>query len=169
MNWSPIPPAVAAAVAVAVSVTRRVPAVVMESPIGIPEPRALTLYILGGRFATFALVYGLLLGVAYWVGRGGDAAFVGAGGFERPRVEVDADDRRRAPEDRPECEHPRPRTEVADDPVLDVAVEVGGVDQVGRQIRGRSILFQVDARVLEPSDDRQLLCESRLRTHRLTP
>ncbi|ELZ40916.1 hypothetical protein C471_07030 [Halorubrum saccharovorum DSM 1137] len=79
MNWSPIPPAVAAAVAVAVSVTRRVPAVVMESPIGIPEPRALTLYILGGRFATFALVYGLLLGAAYWVGRGGgDALDLGA-------------------------------------------------------------------------------------------
>ncbi|WP_123623840.1 hypothetical protein [Halorubrum sp. CSM-61] len=74
MNWSPVPPAVAAVVAAAISVTRRVPTVVMESSIGVPGPRALSLYTLGGRFAAFVLVYGLLLGVAYRAGRhGGDA------------------------------------------------------------------------------------------------
>ncbi|PAU83029.1 hypothetical protein CK500_12975 [Halorubrum salipaludis] len=73
MTWSPLPPAVAAVVAAALSVTRRVPTVVMESSIGVPGPRALSLYTLGGRFAAFVLVYGLLLGAAYRVGRAGGA------------------------------------------------------------------------------------------------
>ncbi|EMA67906.1 hypothetical protein [Halorubrum kocurii] len=79
MNWSPAPPAVAAVVAATVALTRRIATLVLESPIGIPGPGALTRYTLGGRFVAFALVYGLLLGVAYRVGRGGgDALDVGA-------------------------------------------------------------------------------------------
>ncbi|EMA65974.1 hypothetical protein C461_12403 [Halorubrum aidingense JCM 13560] len=72
MNWSPIPPAVAAVAAAAISLTRRVPTVVLESSVGVPSPRALTLYTLGGRAVAFVLVYGLLLGAAYRVGRRGD-------------------------------------------------------------------------------------------------
>ncbi|MGQ3329825.1 hypothetical protein [Halorubrum sp. FL23] len=79
MNWSPLPPAVAAVVAVAVGVVRRIPPIVVESPIEIPGPGALSLYTLGGRAAAFVLVYGLLLGVAYRVGRrDGDAIDAGA-------------------------------------------------------------------------------------------
>ena len=79
MNWSPVLPAVTAVVSAAVALTRRIPTLVLESAIGIPEPGALTRYTLGGRFVGFVLVYGLLLGVAYRVGRGGgDALDVGA-------------------------------------------------------------------------------------------
>ena len=78
MNWSPVLPAVTAVVAAAVALTRRIPTLVLESPIGIPGPGALTRYTLGGHFVGFVLVYGLLLGVAYRVGRGGDALDVGA-------------------------------------------------------------------------------------------
>ncbi|WP_128904012.1 hypothetical protein [Halorubrum amylolyticum] len=74
MNWSPVPPAVAAVVAVAISVTRRIPPIILESSIGLSGPGAISLYTLGGRFVAFALVYGLLLGVAYRVGRRGDDA-----------------------------------------------------------------------------------------------
>jgi len=77
VNGSPIPPAVAAVVAAAISLVRRVPTVVLESSVGVPSPRALTLYTLGGRAVAFVLVYGLLLGAAYRVGRRGDGLGVG--------------------------------------------------------------------------------------------
>ena len=79
MNWSPIPPAVAAVVAVAVSLTRRITTIALESSIDIPDPGTLSLYAFGGRAVGFLLVYGLLLGVAYQVGRRrGDALDIGA-------------------------------------------------------------------------------------------
>ncbi|EMA57130.1 hypothetical protein [Halorubrum lipolyticum] len=79
MNWSPIPPAVAAVAAAAISVAHRIAPIVLESAIDIPGPGALTLYALGGRTVSFALVYGLLLGAAYLVGRrGGDTIDAGA-------------------------------------------------------------------------------------------
>ncbi|MUW14512.1 hypothetical protein GJ633_07370 [Halorubrum sp. CBA1125] len=79
MNWSPVPPAVAAVAAAAISVARRIAPLILESSIDIPGPGALSLYALGGRAVSFVLVYGLLLGVAYRVGRrGGDALDVGA-------------------------------------------------------------------------------------------
>ena len=69
MNWSPIPPAVAAVVAVAMAVNRRLAPILLETSIGVPSPRVLAAYTFGGRFVTFALVYGLLFGVAVAVGR----------------------------------------------------------------------------------------------------
>ena len=79
MNWSPIPPAVAAVVAVAVSLTRRITTILLESSISMPEAETLSLYIFGGRAVGFVLVYGLLLGVAYRVGRrDADAIDLGA-------------------------------------------------------------------------------------------
>lgn len=85
MNRALLPPAVAAAVAAAIGVTRRIPPILIESSLEIPSPRALSLYVAGGRFVSFALVYGVLLGVAYLVGRGradarGDGALVYATG-----------------------------------------------------------------------------------------
>jgi hypothetical protein len=78
MNWSPIPPAVAAVAAVAVAVNRRLVPVLLESNVGVPSPRALAAYAFGGRFVAFALVYGLLLGVAFAVGRRESAGAHGA-------------------------------------------------------------------------------------------
>ena len=77
MDWSPLPPATAAAVALAISLTRSVTTVAVGTPIDVPGQGALTLYRLGGRAVGFVLVYGLLLGVAYRVGRRGDALDVG--------------------------------------------------------------------------------------------
>lgn len=69
MNWSPVPPAVAAVVAVAVAVTHRLPPLVVGSSIANPSPESVALYAVGGRFVSFVLIYGLLLGVAVAVGR----------------------------------------------------------------------------------------------------
>ena len=84
MNWSPIPPAVAAVVAVAMAVNRRLAPILLETSIGVPSPRALAAYTFGGRFVAFALVYGLLFVVAVAVGRRrsteGDSAAVLATG-----------------------------------------------------------------------------------------
>ena len=77
MDWSPLPPATAAVVSLAVSLTRRATTIAAGTAIGVPGPGALTLYRLGGRAVGFVLVYGLLLGVAYRVGRSGDAPDVG--------------------------------------------------------------------------------------------
>ena len=68
MNWSPIPPAVAAVAAVATAVTRRLPPLLVGSSIPSPSPERIALYTLAGRFASFLLIYGLLLGVAVAVG-----------------------------------------------------------------------------------------------------
>ena len=79
MNWSLIPPAVAALVAVALSLARRITTIALESSMNIPDPGTLSLYAFGGRAVGFLLVYGLLLGVAYRVGRrDGDALDIGA-------------------------------------------------------------------------------------------
>ncbi|CQH50917.1 uncharacterized protein HHUB_1675 [Halobacterium hubeiense] len=59
--------AVAAVVAVAVTLRRYVTLLVVELPIDV-TPQLLTRATLGGRFAAFVLVYGLLFGVAYWAG-----------------------------------------------------------------------------------------------------
>ncbi|SMO56977.1 hypothetical protein [Halorubrum cibi] len=68
-------PAVAAAVAAGTtSVTRRIAPILLESPIDLPATSVLSLYVAGGRFVSFALAYGLLLGVAYRVGRTGDGS-----------------------------------------------------------------------------------------------
>ena len=77
MDWSPLPPATAAVVALAVSLTRRVTTIAVGTAIGVPGPGALTLYRFGGRAVGFVLVYGLLLGVAYRVGRRGDPLDIG--------------------------------------------------------------------------------------------
>lgn len=69
MNWSPIPPAVAAVVAVAMAVNRRLAPILLETSIGIPSPRTLAAVTFGGRFVGFVLVYGLLFGAAFAVGR----------------------------------------------------------------------------------------------------
>jgi glutamate dehydrogenase/leucine dehydrogenase len=50
-------------------VNRRLPPLLLEASIGVPSPRALAAYTLGGRFVAFALVYGVLFGVAFAVGR----------------------------------------------------------------------------------------------------
>ncbi|MFO8116266.1 MAG: hypothetical protein R6U01_13075 [Halorubrum sp.] len=86
MNWSPIPPAVAAVVAVVVSVTRRLPPLLVGTSIPAPPAERVALYTLGGRFVSFVLVYGLLFGVAVAVGRrrgstDGDGATVLATGL----------------------------------------------------------------------------------------
>jgi hypothetical protein len=70
MNWSPVPPAVAAVVAVAIAVNRRLAPILLETPVGVPSPRVLAAATFGGRFVAFALVYGLLFGAAFAVGRG---------------------------------------------------------------------------------------------------
>ena len=85
MNWSPIPPTVAAVVAVAIAVNRRLAPILLETSIGVPSPRTLAAVTFGGRFVAFALVYGLLLGAAVAVGRrrgpsGGDRKTVLATG-----------------------------------------------------------------------------------------
>ncbi|WP_186310983.1 hypothetical protein [Halorubrum depositum] len=68
MNWSPLPPAVAAVAAAAVAVTRRLPPLLVGSSIPTPSPESVALYALGGRFVSFLLIYGLLFGVAVAVG-----------------------------------------------------------------------------------------------------
>ncbi|OYR45894.1 hypothetical protein [Halorubrum sp. Eb13] len=68
MSLSPIPPAVAAVAAVATAVTRRLPPLLVGSSIPSPSAERIALYTLGGRFVSFLLIYGLLLGVAVAVG-----------------------------------------------------------------------------------------------------
>ena len=72
MNRALLPPAVAAVVAAVIGVARRLPPILIELSLEIPSPSVLSLYIAGSRFVSFVLVYGLLLGVAYWIGRGRD-------------------------------------------------------------------------------------------------
>jgi len=55
MNWSPLPPAVAAVAAAAISVARRVAPLVLESPVDIPGPGALGLYALGAPGSAVAV------------------------------------------------------------------------------------------------------------------
>jgi len=71
MNWSPIPPVVAAVVAVVVAVSRRIPPLLVGTSLPTPEVERIALYTLVGRFAAFVLIYGLLFGVAVAVGREG--------------------------------------------------------------------------------------------------
>lgn len=71
INWSPIPPVVAAVVAVVVAVTRRLPPLLVGTSIAAPSPERIALYALAGRFVSFVLIYGLLFGVAVAVGRRG--------------------------------------------------------------------------------------------------
>lgn len=78
MNWSPIPPAVAAVVAVAVAVTRRLPPLLVGTSLPSPAAERIALYTLGGRFVSFVLIYGLLFGVAVAVGRRGSTDGDGA-------------------------------------------------------------------------------------------
>jgi hypothetical protein len=78
VNWSPIPPAVAAVVAAAISLVRRITTIILQSSVDIPGPGVLSLYATGGRAVAFVLVYGLLLGAAYRIGRRGGGVDVGA-------------------------------------------------------------------------------------------
>ncbi|WP_226022371.1 hypothetical protein [Halomicrobium salinisoli] len=61
--------AVAGLVALATSVARRVPPLVLEFAPDAASPQVVSLSTLGGRFVAFALAYGLLFGVAYRAGR----------------------------------------------------------------------------------------------------
>lgn len=74
MNSPVVLPLVAGFVAIAISVSRRLTVILLESSMEVPPPRTLSLYTLGGRFASFVLVYGLVLGLAYWVGRRRDGS-----------------------------------------------------------------------------------------------
>ncbi|SFH79447.1 hypothetical protein SAMN04488066_1363 [Halorubrum aquaticum] len=74
MSRALLPAAVAAVAAGTTSVTRRIAPILLESSIDLPSTSALSLYIAGGRFVSFALVYGLLLGVAYGIGRAGNGS-----------------------------------------------------------------------------------------------
>jgi len=69
MNLSAVPPLVAAGVALALSVLRRLPPLLVSSPIETPPVRRIGLYVAAGQFVSFLLVYGLLLGVSFGVGR----------------------------------------------------------------------------------------------------
>ncbi|MFC5278304.1 hypothetical protein ACFPM1_05955 [Halorubrum rubrum] len=72
MSRALLPAAVAAVAAGTTAVTRRIAPILLESPVDLPATRVLSVYIAGGRFVSFALVYGLLLGVTYRLGRTGD-------------------------------------------------------------------------------------------------
>lgn len=72
MNGSVLPPAVAGVVATVIAVTRRLPTILLQSSGTAPTPRSLSTYIIGGRTASFVLVYGLVLGVGFAVGRSRD-------------------------------------------------------------------------------------------------
>lgn len=69
MTRALLPAAVAVVAAATTSVTRRIAPILLESPIDLPSTDALSLYVAGGRFVSFVLVYGALLGVAYRIGR----------------------------------------------------------------------------------------------------
>jgi len=68
MRTAALPPVVAAVVALAVSGVRRLPAILLESSVSIRPAERLTTYVMGGRFAAFVLLYGLLFGVALAAG-----------------------------------------------------------------------------------------------------
>lgn len=68
MRTAALPPTVAAVVALAVSAVRRLSAILLESPVSIRPAERLSTYVMGGRFAAFLLVYGLLFGVALAAG-----------------------------------------------------------------------------------------------------
>jgi len=67
MNAALAPPLVAAAAAAAATLQRFVVPLFLEFDVSVPAP-ATTRYALAARFAAFLLVYGALLGVAYWAG-----------------------------------------------------------------------------------------------------
>lgn len=67
MNPSVIPPVAAGIVAFALSIVRRLPTILLETEVSA-TPRSLALFVGGGRFVAFVLVYGLLLGLAYLAG-----------------------------------------------------------------------------------------------------
>lgn len=67
MNAALLPPLAAAVAAVALTVQRVFVALLLELDVGLSAP-ASTRYALALRFASFLLVYGVLLGVAYWAG-----------------------------------------------------------------------------------------------------
>jgi len=69
MNTAALLPAVAAVVALASSVLRRLPPLLVSSSIGPSSPQAIAWYAAGGRLLLFLLAYGLLFGVAFGVGR----------------------------------------------------------------------------------------------------
>ncbi|MFC7323586.1 hypothetical protein ACFQMF_03210 [Halorubrum rutilum] len=64
--------------AVAVAVTHRLPPLIVGSSIPNPSPESVALYAVGGRFVSFVLIYGLLLGVTVAVGRRGSTEGDGA-------------------------------------------------------------------------------------------
>jgi len=69
MNVAALLPAVAAVVALASSVLRRLPPLLVSSSVGPSSPQAIAWYAAGGRALLFLLAYGLLFGVAFGVGR----------------------------------------------------------------------------------------------------
>ena len=69
MRTAALPPVVAAVVALAVSGIRRLAPLLLESSVPLPSPASLSAYVAGSRFGAFLLVYGLLFGVALFVGR----------------------------------------------------------------------------------------------------
>ena len=68
MNRRVLLPILALPVALAMTVSRYLVPLLLEVRADIPDPETLTLLTVSGRFSTFVLVYGLLFGLAYWVG-----------------------------------------------------------------------------------------------------
>jgi len=101
--------------------------------------------------------------------RGADPAPVLGCGGQRRRVDVDAHDPFRAAERGPERQHSGSGAEVDHGSVLDVAVQVGGVDHVGGHPRRGGVLFEVRPRVVEPRDDREPGFERGARRHQNHP
>ena len=69
MNAAALLPAIAAVVALASSVLRRLPPLLVSTSAGPSSPQAIAWYAAGGRFLLFVLLYGFLFGVAFGVGR----------------------------------------------------------------------------------------------------
>jgi hypothetical protein len=75
MRIAPLPPVVAAVVALAVSGIRRLAPILLRSPVSLPSAETLSVYVVSARFTAFVLVYGLLFGVALAAGiRDADAS-----------------------------------------------------------------------------------------------
>lgn len=71
MSTAAVPVLVAAVAAVASTVQRFLVPLLLEFDVGLSAP-AHTRYTLAARFASFLLVYGALLGTAYWAGSRAD-------------------------------------------------------------------------------------------------
>lgn len=66
VNAQALPPVGAAVVAFLISITQRLPPLLVELTGNAPTPRGLSVTILGARVVVFLLTYGGLLGLAFW-------------------------------------------------------------------------------------------------------